>query len=662
MIDSAREYKSVTSQYVTSYVMKPNTPAVVTAVVTTLVAVINNQQQRIVPAQTSTRITKIDVWSDNKKGVLEELLERARTRPKREILLTDRFAVATEEEEYDASDFDELLPPEWRGQVRGADVTPLFYFRLSKDGRIIASKKPIEGSVIRGYLIRANLSMCGVGPHNFRDVLTSLGVYSKYFRKGVEEKEDDEILNDIAGVPAFYYVDVNPALGKIALRRWEEFMYEVLFKGADDFMVKVYLPGVAPFNGFPIKVAPNIILGSPTGTGKTTLASAMGKVYERITEASLHGGKFGDTVGTGVVHGFDGLVQIETLERNALQNIVGGLLGLTARGEALIATYGSEVRTEFKGPIYITFNTQGGTQKVIAETLARVALAIEMNPEALAGRFILLASRYVLPLGENPLILNNVTKVVAEAIQAAKRLAQNKLATLLDPPTIIKYVKDVSTEIDEVPFVEFNSQNLQTYFQTLRDTVGKHVARMGLCAATARHLDDIYNGQITRDALLRKALEQALKYKEMVDRTIKEVGDLLDESLEEYLSTLPKNKEKKFIFALITALYNTAVSEGGLVKWGAVRKGEVLEIKVEKLFEEFKNTRIYANISLPKFKAKLESPMVSNDPALGLAGFNYIKEKGIVICDLSQLLYIAEVLHLKTRFLDTPVDPSKPPV
>ena len=642
MIDSDKRLKTV-SQYVTRPVERQ--VRIVTALVTSIYL---SSMQRVVPAseRSSSMILRVDT-AGNTLPLLEELKNITIRYPKSdEIYLTDHSAYATAEEEYDGEVFRDILPESIRsGPLILKRSRPLFYFRRTLDGRIIASNEPIRGAKVRGYLIERHLAELGVNERNYRFILAALGLLGKYFRR--EPEDDDELRNELAGIKADYLVTFNPELGRAALKRWNEFLNDVLFKGADEFIVKTYIPTVPPFNAFRIRFAANVILGAPTGCGKTTLAAVLGQYFERITEATLIGGKFGDLVSEGITHNFDGLVQIESLERETLKTIVGGLLEITSTGRAYVGTYGTKIENVFKGPVYVTFNTQGGTQRVIEETLAKVASAIAINPEALARRFVLLASRFVLPLQQSPLIYQSVSEIVEETIRAVRFLTRDRLANLLDEHAIINFISNVRNEINELPDLMFNSNVLKVYYHTLQEVAGEHAARLGLCATIAKHLDDVYKGVITRNALLRKAEEEAIKYGEMIGNTLREIGDLLDESTEAYILNLPKNRERKFIYAIIVALYNTTISKGGLTRWGAVRKGEALEVKVEELFNHFKETRLYANISLPKFTQKLKTPAVASDPALSLISFNYSEEKGTVLCDLSQLLYVCELLGLK---------------
>ena len=662
MINSPRRLKTV-STYVTRPVAKPSThsaPAVVTQVVTAVVTKYVTVTQvatptRAVTAVTTPTVQKIDVGADDTRSVLEKLMELAREYPKLRYELTGRSSVSREEARKEGDMFLKALPEGIQESVRRigkklyVDVGGiLFYYYLTKCGKIVVSEKPISGTVIEGHLIEGHLGEFGVRPNNYERILKDLGVWSKYKKYFKDENEHDDetdkIRNEIASIPAYYYTEFNPGLGEVALRDWEEFVYEVIFRNTDPFIAAIYLPALVPANAFPFKATPNVILGAPTRTGKTTIASVIGYVFERITEASLHGGKFGDSVSAGIVHDFDGLVQIETLETQTLRTLVGGLLGLTSRGEATVGVYGTKIKTMFKGPVYITFNTQGGTQKTISSTVRNVAVAIAMNPEALAGRFALLASTRPRPLGDTPLIQAGVAEVVREAIRAVRWLTRKKVRGLITYSDWVRFVNEVRKEFRSVGIdaseVIFLDETLQVYFSTLLRTAPEHLARLGFCSAVAKHLPEIYDDRVTRDYILRKALEEAKTYGGLLNRTIIEVGKMIDDALQEAIEKLPRDKTRKFVYALVVALWNASL-EKGIMRWADVK--ESMTVSIETLFNEFKNTRLYSEISANKFASMLKG---REDPVLDYIGFQYLEEKRVVTFDANRLLHVVELLKL----------------
>ena len=383
------------------------------------------------------------------------------------------------------------------------------YIQLTDSGEVLCLEEPLpQGAKVEGYLypLEGGLTQCGIDEKKASRYLEYIGKnYRSEYSKQVEEgSEPTSALASITSGIVFEFRFYDIDLGKKILEKWETFKEE-LYSPYDPWLAKIYRAYPAPSPK--MKYSSHLFLGTNTGVGKSTLASAIGDRVERATPVSLVGGKLEGGLSSGLLNNKDYMVQIEAFElrSNEDKEAINYLLTLLANGEARRWVLGVEIVTKSSSPLIFTFNISALDP---LGDFANVVSVFSHNPMAIASRFLLLANNSLM----SPKGPEFDTSLVNEALTAARALVRDKVRELYSKKEVRAWLEEYYDEweaIEErVVNFDWGLEYVKKFIDNYADLGWRKLKALAMARAVSEHLGLIYKGNIS----VGKIIEQANEY------------------------------------------------------------------------------------------------------------------------------------------------------
>ena len=419
---------------------------------------------------------------------------------------------------------------------------------------ILCSDNPLSKGFVEGFLREANgIADClGVDIDSSDRLIKLMDTLKLSKDPKVKEildslkeegSEEAEILGTLSHITpsTFRLLKLDtfiPEVGEFVLRRWEEFKAQ-LFKPYDPWIREVYRAYLTPFPN--AGLAPHIFLITPSGVGKSWLATSIGEEWDDVTVASLVGGYYDGKVRIGLLHNKDYLVQIGKFESKD-QDALGHLHNVIALGESIRASGAKRIRVVFRGAIIFTNNANMAVEVPLIELVSKLS-----NPIALGTRFIpLINTRLV--YANRALMFNK--HAVREALEAVRGLVRPKIRRFYNELVVREWLDEEPDEWDElrsrIMSREYRDENLKAYIKSFSREGWRKVKALALARALSERLDSIWRDEVTTQQILELAEDYlgdlGSGYMRMVRSSLEDVEELYEEDLKRLAAVLDREK------------------------------------------------------------------------------------------------------------------------